>query len=438
MKKILFLGAFLCSIVMNAQSLGYNDLGVLFSGNDNNGTARYRAMSGAFGALGGDMSATEINPAGIAVFLKSEFSASLNSRSQSINSNYYGTNTTIDNNFANLSQAGLVFSFKNNGSKWKRTALGFNYSMSQDYNNNWRANGNSEFPTFIYDGDFTDDDDDTNDVLYLNSDGQIFENYTSGKNDKYTFSIATQYRDDLYIGASFTSNDLNFYQGVSLAENNNDGNGNTNNSFAHLRNDLYINGTGASFSLGLISKPTDNIRLGLSYQSPTWYNFTEEFVSDDGANLFDYTLRTPGKVTGSFAYIFEKNGLISLDYAHRNYSNIKLGPTTDFNSENHSFNSDFEPTAELRIGSEWRIKKVSFRGGYHHQQSPYKNALSSDHLKGYTFGLGYNFGNVKLDLSYENSNRTDVYDFYPEYNEVNATELDIDTSKVTATLVFNI
>ena len=111
MKKILFLGAFLCSIVMNAQSLGYNDLGVLFSGNDNNGTARYRAMSGAFGALGGDMSATEINPAGIAVFLKSEFSASLNSRSQSINSNYYGTNTTIDNNFANLSQAGLVFSF---------------------------------------------------------------------------------------------------------------------------------------------------------------------------------------------------------------------------------------------------------------------------------------------------------------------------------------
>ena len=62
----------------------------------------------------------------------------------------------------------------------------------------------------------------------------------------------------------------------------------------------------------------------------------------------------------------------------------------------------------------------------------------SDDLKGYTFGLGYNFGNVKLDLSYENSNRTDVYDFYPEYNEINATELDIDTSKVTATLVFNI
>lgn len=423
---------------MNAQSLGYNDLGVLFSGDDNNGTARYRAMSGAFGALGGDMSATDINPAGLAVFLKSEFSVSLNSRNQSINSNYYGTNTISEDDFTNLSQAGMVFSFKNNGSKWKRTALGFNYSMSQDFNNYWSANGNSNFPTFIYDDNYTDDGDDTNDVLYLNSDGQTFENYTSGENNKYTFSIASQYSDDLYIGASFTTNDINFYQISTLSEDNNDGNGNTNNSVAYLRNDLVNVGSGASFTLGIISKPTDNIRLGISYQSPTWYSFTEEFVSDAGTNLFDYTLRTPSKTTGSFAYIFEKNGLISLDYTHRNYNNIKLGPSIDFNSENQLFNSDFESTAELRVGTEWRVKKASFRGGYHTQQSPYKNALSSDNLKGYSLGLGYNFGNVKLDLSYENSNRTDVYDFYPEYNEINAAELDIDTSKVTATLVFNI
>ena len=56
----------------------------------------------------------------------------------------------------------------------------------------------------------------------------------------------------------------------------------------------------------------------------------------------------------------------------------------------------------------------------------------------YGFGLGYNFGNMKIDLSYENSNRTDVYDFYPQYSEVDAAELDFDTSKITATLVFNI
>lgn len=433
------MGALLCSIGINAQSLGYNDLGVLFSSQDNNGTARYRALSGAFGALGGDISAIEINPAGAAVFLKSEFSITLNSRNQTIGSNYYGTNNSFEDNYTNLSQAGVVFNFKNNrSSKWKRTSIGFNYTMANDYNNYWRATGNSNFPTFIYDSNYTDDGDDTNDILYLNSDGQTFENLTSDKNNKYTFSFASQYSDDLYIGASVSTSEIDFIQRVVLSEDNNDGNGNTNAADAFLRNDLRTIGTGATFAVGIISKPSDNVRLGIAYQSPTWYDFEEEFNSADGLNYFEYSLRTPSKLTGSFAYIFDQNGLISIDYIHKNYSNIKLRPSIDFSDENQSFNTDLDSSGELRIGGEWRAKNASFRGGYHYQQSPYKNAISSDNLKGYSLGFGYNFGNVKLDVSYENSNRTDVYDFYPQYNEVNAAELDFDTSKVTATLVFNI
>ena len=34
------------------------------------GTARFKSMSGAFGALGGDMSAVSVNPAGSAIFNK--------------------------------------------------------------------------------------------------------------------------------------------------------------------------------------------------------------------------------------------------------------------------------------------------------------------------------------------------------------------------------
>ncbi|UJH89691.1 hypothetical protein LZ575_11495 [Antarcticibacterium sp. 1MA-6-2] len=41
------------------------------------GTARFRAMSGAFGALGGDLSAMTVNPAGSAVFLNSYSTVSL-------------------------------------------------------------------------------------------------------------------------------------------------------------------------------------------------------------------------------------------------------------------------------------------------------------------------------------------------------------------------
>lgn len=440
MKKILFIGAIFCSLVTNAQSLGLNDTGALFSDDDNNGTARYRALSGAFGALGGDLSAIEVNPAGAAVFLKSEATFTLNSRSESIAADYYGTNTTFDDNFTNLSQAGAIFTFKNNHSdRWKRTSVGFNYTMGKDFNNYWQANGNSQFATFIYGSDYTDDGDDTNDTQYSNTDGQRFENLTSGKNNKYTLSIASQYSDDLYIGASFSTRDINFVQRVSLSEDNNDGNGNTNAEYAYLREDLAAVGTGASFTLGIISKPSDNTRLGLSYQSPTWYDFEEEFSSEEGLNFAAYSLRTPAKLTGSFAYIFDNKGLISVDYGIKDFSNIKYTPnTSSYNDANQIFNSDFRSASELRVGTEWRVKNASFRGGFHHKQSPYKDALSSDNLKGYSLGFGYKFGNMKLDLSYENANRTDVYDFYPQYNEVNAAELDIDASKVTATLVFNI
>ena len=43
-----------------------------YSQNNLTGTARFQAMSGAFGALGGDFSSLNINPAGSAIFLNNQ------------------------------------------------------------------------------------------------------------------------------------------------------------------------------------------------------------------------------------------------------------------------------------------------------------------------------------------------------------------------------
>lgn len=438
MKKLFSITALLCAFIMNAQEptslYGYGDLGVLFTGEDNNGTARYRAMSGAFGALGGDLSAIEVNPAGAAVFLKSEFSTSINVRNQSINSNYYGSNTSINGDYTTLSQMGAVFVFKNRHSKWNNSAIGFNYSLGRDFKNFWVAQGNSGYATFIYDEDFDEDN------LYLDTEGQYFENYTSGKNNKYTFSFASQYDNKLYIGASLNSHDLRFYQAAYLEEENyNDMRELLPLYLSNSYEELWTFGYGFSFSLGLIAKPLENLRLGLAYQSPIWYSFTEESYNSSGyLNGYYYSLQSPSKYTGSAAYIFGKIGLLSIDYAYRNYSNIKLSPTNDFQQDNSYLNTTLKGTSEVRIGTEWRYKNASFRGGYHYQQSPYKDAVTSDHLTGYSLGAGYSFGFMKLDFAYEDSKRSDVYDFYADYNEVDAAELNIDTSKLTFTLVFNI
>ena len=81
---------------------------------------------------------------------------------------------------------------------------------------------------------------------------------------------------------------------------------------------------------------------------------------------------------------------------------------------------------------------MSLRGGYHFQQSPYKDSASSNDLKGYSLGAGYSFGFVKLDFAYENSKRSNLYDFYADYEQVAPANLDIDLSKYTISLVFNI
>ncbi|VAW26595.1 putative hemin receptor, partial [hydrothermal vent metagenome] len=59
MRKLYLIVMLCITYISSAQTLSYNDIGVLFSQEKINGTARYNAMSGAFGALGGDLSSIE-------------------------------------------------------------------------------------------------------------------------------------------------------------------------------------------------------------------------------------------------------------------------------------------------------------------------------------------------------------------------------------------
>ncbi|MFA7042902.1 MAG: hypothetical protein WC186_00990, partial [Bacteroidales bacterium] len=71
MKKYFLLTSLL---VVNTMVFAQGEFDVLkYSLTDITGSARYVAMSGAFGALGGDMSAISMNPAGVSVYRSSEF-----------------------------------------------------------------------------------------------------------------------------------------------------------------------------------------------------------------------------------------------------------------------------------------------------------------------------------------------------------------------------
>ncbi|WP_139958864.1 OmpP1/FadL family transporter [Flavicella sediminum] len=466
MKKIFFLFLAIC-YAQNAisQSLSYEDLGKLASQNNFQGSARFNAMAGAFGALGGDISATFTNPASGAVFSHSEFSGSLSVNTIKTNAAYYGTTTYSENTKANVPQVGAVFIFENaNRSPWHKFAIGFNYSILNNFNNNYTVTGNNtnKYATFInhpFDGRDPISD-------YTIAEEQNFTNDTNGNAEVFTFSFSSAYEDILYLGASLNSHQLSFTQNTFLSEINNDGNGNT--LFADYSQYQSQISNGISLGVGLIAKLSPNARFGLAYQSPIWYYDTTEetnILEADGfdgstqieatdinrnysnsnyyaLSSFNYAIKTPSKFTFSGAYVFEQNGLISIDYSLSNYKKIHLSEnrnSTGFLNDNKNFKSDLnDNSATLRLGTEWRLKQWSFRGGYFMEDSIYEENADEIVNKGYSFGFGITLKNTKLDLSYQNSKYLSAYDFYGDYDEIDAANLDFDTSQITATLSFTL
>jgi hypothetical protein len=466
MRKIIILAAFLVlTTISYAQSLGYQNLALLFSEDNANTTARVAAMSGAFGALGGDISVMNINPAGLAFYNNSYFSGSFNSRNTAIESNYYGNSAGNENQFFNIAQAGAVLVFKSAyASDWSKFVLGINYQVTKDFTNSFNASGNSGVATFT---SYPLDANETA-LNYNEAQGQRFTNEYSGDKTEINIAFSSIHKEKLYVGASLNFYNLDFGQKSTLVEFNNDTDGNELDASLHQQN--RTTGGGFSLNAGFIYKAHKNFRFGLSYQTPTVFaevleetnivdndgfmGDTEIFVSEDseftysnnvdeyGDNFFPsqrfmYSLKTPSKLTASAAFIFGKRGLLSLDYINKRYQNIRLS-NSDFSAENQFFQNGLRNTHALNIGTEWRFESFSVRGGYNFAQAPIAVALDSDSLRGYSFGGGYNFGKFKLDVAYSNNNRTSFYNAYPQFPSINSIELQTDNRIFTTTLTIGL
>jgi len=85
----------------------------LFGLEQRTGTARFQAMAGAFGALGGDFSALAINPAGAAVFKHSQMGFGLSYFQTENNTQLNATNTQANKGHLGFNQAGIVFVYNN-------------------------------------------------------------------------------------------------------------------------------------------------------------------------------------------------------------------------------------------------------------------------------------------------------------------------------------
>lgn len=469
-KRTFLIGSLLLGIGnMNAQELTPGE-GLQYANPFQTGSARFNAMGGSFGAIGGDISSIHINPAGSAVNVANYATGGLNLNMENNLGSYLGNEKTAKRTNFDLSNVGVVFNFEsqNPEQSLKKTTLGFDVSSNSFMDRNIKFKGmnqNSVSNYFLqhanngYNGGavpigLIENQNLSVGDLYANLNGdphgfsaqqallgfqsyildydngsyvsnmangsylQEHATYNRGTNNKITANLAFDFDNRFYVGANLNFHTVDRRSTKEVYESTD---GSATNGVTELlfTNDLYTYGNGFSFNIGGMAKITEELRAGLSYQSPTWYSLNDEFeqfmetiVAVNGESeyvdaspyvitLYDkYRLKTPGKVNASLAYVFDHHGLINIDYSRTDYSAMKYGKDDEFALINSFYENQMQASNEVRIGGEYRIKAWSLRGGYRWQQSPYKDKEMMDDLFGISAGLGYSFGNKRIDLAY--------------------------------------
>ena len=116
---------------------------IRYGSGETQGTARFKAMAGAFGALGADLSGVSINPAGAAVFNTSHGVLSASTKTNTNDVSYGNDMANSSSNNVDLHQIGAAFVFKNynKGSSWNKFVLSVFYERTNDFNTQYSVQG---------------------------------------------------------------------------------------------------------------------------------------------------------------------------------------------------------------------------------------------------------------------------------------------------------
>lgn len=461
------IGLIVCALSVNAQ----NEIDALnLSREEVTGSARTIAMGGAFTALGGDFSAIEINPAGLGVLRSNEFSITPAYHTNISNSTYYGQETIDSKSNFNLGSIGIVgVKNLNKVGKWRSSSVAFGMNRSLSFHRAYTFSAqdvpssliDSYQNTLIQNGLGPEDLDVTNapygfdiflawqnflldypifesDSVFYNATGvmpidQTYSVEKSGSKRETFLAFGGNYDDKLYIGGSIRFSRINFTNDYIIDENINPSDTTTTLNEYSFRFNENISGLGAGINLGLIYRPTDQLRVGASFKTPTINSLNIEYESENTAifedfdpfytqspSIGDYVFRLTSPLQASFgvAYVFGKFGLLSADAEYVNYTGIRMQGISDgynFSSEEDAIQTFLTPTVNLKFGGEFRLTQlVSLRAGYAIFGNPYNT--SADNLGGfnlYSLGIGYRTEDFFIDGSYQlkfSENKEYIYD----------------------------
>jgi hypothetical protein len=351
------------------------------SSNELNGTARFMAVGGAMGALGGDASTMFYNPAGIGIYKSSEFTVSANvnwDNTSMLNSNSttnkYYTKTRLDLqhiafvgtwNFEESSLLNLNIGVAYNQSKkFAREANYHGYQphsytqwvaamtdnisvgdLTQEFQHSNPAYKDPSIPwtsvlafdSYLTDTKFNLIDDiykslyDWSNTKYTRQD--IFFKEAGSAND-FALSLSGNIRNLIYWGMTFECDYADYLKETTLRETFEDG------SVYSLHNRYGFESVGFTYKIGLIVKPTSWLRIGAAFHTPTvavlkdfsssycdYHVYDKGGVSQWGNNetpssVGEAHITGPLRAIGSLGFVLGKFGFIGVDYEYENSAAI--------------------------------------------------------------------------------------------------------------------
>lgn len=281
--------------------------------------------------------------------------------------------------------------FYDNSSPWK-FILAWNSTLLDTISNGYdyvAATENITPDSFVIGGDLMYD----------------FFRETTGANDEIIFNIGGSLSKKFFYGFNLGIQTITYsdYQEYSETAVNPNDFQTLFSSFTHSYS-LSTKGAGVNIKAGFIYLPFKGMRIGGSFATPTWYSMKDEWSEDiksyfdDGyhvsisspVGMYDYSLKTPGRVNLGVSYIVANKGLISLDYEGVDYSSILLSSPERhvFDNQNDEIASEFKYTNNFRAGFEYKYApNISIRGGYNYYQNPETNYGKDRHIA--SLGVGF-------------------------------------------------
>lgn len=490
MRSILFISVLIFGAT--GTIMAQNDADVRrYTANYFSGTARFEAMGGAFGALGGDMSSIHLNPAAVSVYRFGEISFTPGYEFTSIDAMSDFTTQEGTKSKLVVNNLGFVFANEVRHPKWRSINFGVSYNRINTFNdlveitgqsiaNNGLAgdflfqaqgspvgdlNGFGSFlawDTFVIDNAVYENDEPVDNgeyILGFDPNETIETRQTSerdGRMSETALTIGANYDDKLYLGFGLGFQDVTYKTMVETREKT------VEEPVGYLLNYSLIerlesDGLGVNAKLGFIYR-LKNIRFGASVKTPTVFSMTDnftstmnsEFLNGDGelaerearsdAGFFEYRIRTPWHFMASLAGVIGKSAIVSAQYERVDFGGGELrnagsGLDAEFAEINQVISQFYSSSDIFRFGAEYRPgKNFAVRGGYSYFANPIEfNEQTTDtdlDRQEFSFGIGYREATWSLDLSYTKILLNEVY----PYTDLNLAILEYDQNIFALTL----